>query len=359
MILEAPTTIEQTVDCIRSLDRVHVQGGASKPALSGGANLSLTHLCGIVEYDPHEFTITALAGTPIADVQQALAEYGQQLAFDPPLGPRGATLGGTVAAGLSGPGRFRSGGVRDFMLGIRAVTGSGELFRGGGRVVKNSAGFDLPKLMVGSLGRFAVMVELTLKVFPRPQSCSTICFFADNPAQAMRLVRHIGDSKLDVECLDVDADCRLWVRVAGYASSPAAQIDQLRTTCDCESETHGEDHALWHDAREFAWAPEDCGLVKASIKPTTAPRLAEAMADVPWRISSGGHLAWIAWPKEMNEAELRQRLDRLEIPALALTGQWSSPLLGVHQGEAFAERLQAALDPDGKFARSTPELGHE
>src|SRR5690606_8123830 len=87
---------------------------------------------------------------------------------------RGATLGGTVAAGLSGPGRFRYGGVRDFLLGVRLVNGQGEVVRGGGKVVKNAAGFDIPKLLVGSLGRFGVIVELTFKVFPQPEHATTL-----------------------------------------------------------------------------------------------------------------------------------------------------------------------------------------
>ena len=103
-----------------------------------------------------------------------LAEHGQYLPFDPPLAAAGATLGGTVAAGLSGPGRYRYGGVRDFVLGVRFVDGMGNLVRGGGKVVKNAAGFDFPKLMVGSLGRLGVLAELSFKVFPQPPAFATL-----------------------------------------------------------------------------------------------------------------------------------------------------------------------------------------
>src|SRR5436190_11409249 len=117
----------------------------------------MRHLSGMMEYDPAEFTFTALAGTPLAVVQKELAGNGQYLPFDPPLAAQGATLGGTVAAGLSGPGRLRYGGVRDFIVGVQWVDGSGTVIRGGGKVVKNAAGFDFPKLFTGSLGRLGIL----------------------------------------------------------------------------------------------------------------------------------------------------------------------------------------------------------
>src|SRR5262245_57119285 len=118
--------------------RLMVRGAGTKPALSiareGVQTVDLSGLAAVTEYNPGEYTFTALAGTPVAQVQAMLAEHGQYLPFDPPLVERGATLGGTVAAGLSGPGRYRYGGVRDFILGVRLVDGSGQVVRGGGKV---------------------------------------------------------------------------------------------------------------------------------------------------------------------------------------------------------------------------------
>ncbi|MCB0114754.1 MAG: FAD-binding protein, partial [Caldilineaceae bacterium] len=146
-------SVAEIQDAVRSHDRVEVGGGGSKPVLStqhtDAALLDLAALRGVTVYDPGEFTFTARAGTPLSEVQVMLAEKGQYLPFDPPLAEDGATLGGTVAAGLSGPGRLRYGGVRDFLIGVRFVDGRGEEVRGGGNVVKNAAGFDFPKLMVG------------------------------------------------------------------------------------------------------------------------------------------------------------------------------------------------------------------
>jgi glycolate oxidase FAD binding subunit len=162
-----PRTIDEVVEAVRANPKVHPVGAGTKPALAappaGYTPLSLTALSGIVEYDPGEFTITALAGTRVAAIEAALTANGQYLPFDPPFGDAGATLGGTLGAGLSGPGRQRYGGVRDFILGIRFVTGAGELVRGGGKVVKNAAGFDFPKLFVGSLGRLGPVVEATCR----------------------------------------------------------------------------------------------------------------------------------------------------------------------------------------------------
>ncbi|NJN81466.1 MAG: FAD-binding protein, partial [Caldilineaceae bacterium] len=166
-------SIDDVVEAVRSGLWLHPVGGGSKPALStprDRAALEMRSLTGILEYDPGEYTITALAGTGLSEVQATLAANGQYLPFDPPLADRGATLGGTVAAGLSGPGRVRYGGVRDFLIGVRFVDGRGRLVRGGGKVVKNAAGFDLPKLFVGSLGTLGLLVETTFKVFPQPRA---------------------------------------------------------------------------------------------------------------------------------------------------------------------------------------------
>src|SRR5690606_9356314 len=162
---------------------VAVVGGGSKAGLVAGdaeVRIDLSALRRLVEYDPGEFTFTAAAATPLREVREMLAAHGQYLPFDPPLADAGATLGGTVAAGRRGPGRLRYGGVRDFLIGIRFVDGRGALVQGGGKVVKNAAGFDLPKLMVGSLGRLGILTELTFKVFPAPPATASLR--ADFPA---------------------------------------------------------------------------------------------------------------------------------------------------------------------------------
>src|SRR3954469_7476851 len=141
-----PATAAELAEAVRSAPRVIVHGAGTKPRLAKVADdfvrISTTRLRGIVEYEPSEFTFTALAGTPLKEIIAALAERGQYLPFDPVLADTGATLGGTVASGLSGPGRWRFGGLRDFILGIQFADGEGRLLRMGGKVVKNAAGFD-------------------------------------------------------------------------------------------------------------------------------------------------------------------------------------------------------------------------
>ena len=171
--MQTAANVPEIQQALLDLPQVKVTAGGTKNALSADANLSLAPLAGVSEYQPSEYTFTAKAATRLSEIESMLAEHGQYLPFDPPLVDAGATLGGTVAAGLSGPNRFRYGGVRDFILGVQLVNGEGELVNGGGKVVKNAAGFDIPKLMVGSLGSFGVMTELTFKVFPAPAATAT------------------------------------------------------------------------------------------------------------------------------------------------------------------------------------------
>ena len=142
-----PGTIDDLRQCVTDQPCALARGAGTKPALSRGtgdiAMIDMTGIRGVLTYDPVEFTISALAGTPLREIDAALAENGQWLPFDPPLTDAGATIGGTVAAGLSGAGRLRFGGLRDFLIGVRFVDGEGELVCGGGSVVKNAAGFDL------------------------------------------------------------------------------------------------------------------------------------------------------------------------------------------------------------------------
>jgi glycolate oxidase FAD binding subunit len=253
--------IEDVQAAVREHARLHVRGGGTKPALStpldGVTTLDLTGLSGVLEYNPGEFTFTALAGTRLAEVQALLASHGQYLPFDPPLAGQGATLGGTVAAGLSGPGRYRYGGVRDFILGVRWVDGNGDLVRGGGKVVKNAAGFDTPKLMVGSLGQLGVLVELTFKVFPKSLAHTTIHRHCAEVAEAVQALYRLYTARLDVEALDLapnaDGSAGVWVRLGGLPEALSARAERIRSLLDGGEVVTGEgEGALWQAARDFA-----------------------------------------------------------------------------------------------------------
>ncbi|PWG64265.1 glycolate oxidase subunit GlcE [Sediminicurvatus halobius] len=139
-----------------------------------GEALDVTGHRGIVNYDPTELVLTARGGTPLAEIETALDAEGQMLAFEPPRYGGGGTLGGAVAAGLSGPRRPFTGAVRDMMLGTRVANGRGEIMRFGGEVMKNVAGYDVSRLMAGSLGTLGVILEISLKVLPRPVAAHTV-----------------------------------------------------------------------------------------------------------------------------------------------------------------------------------------
>jgi glycolate oxidase FAD binding subunit len=168
-------------------------------------------------YEPDEFTFTARAGTPVREVAAVLEARGQHLPFDPLLGEAGATLGGTVASGLSGPGRFRFG-VRDFILG--AVCGwRRPVAAHGGKVIKNAAW--IPKFMVGSLGRFGVLAEITFKVFPRRKSSLTVCREMENLPDAIRMLVEAAGSRWELRALDLLPGTTTVVAVRGPASALA------------------------------------------------------------------------------------------------------------------------------------------
>ena len=139
-----------------------------------GAVLHVAGHSGIVRYDPAELVITARGGTPLAEMEEALAAKGQHLPFEPPAFGRAATIGGTVAAGLAGPSRHAAGPVRDFVLGTRVLTGDGRVLRFGGEVMKNVAGYDLSRLMAGSLGILGVLLDVSIKVLPLAPSTRTL-----------------------------------------------------------------------------------------------------------------------------------------------------------------------------------------
>ncbi|MDR7448607.1 MAG: FAD-binding protein [Armatimonadota bacterium] len=366
---------EEAAEAVRAHARLLPRGGATKPPLcappAGAAALDLRGLRGVVEYDPAEYTLTALAGTPLAEVQALLGRAGQYLPFDPPFAPGGATLGGTVAAGLSGPGRHRYGGVRDFVIGVRFVDGTGALVRGGGRVVKNAAGFDLPKLMVGSLGRLGVLVEVSLKVFPRPEATATVRL--DRPAlpEALDALVRLGRAPFDLEAVDLEPPGRLWLRLGGNASALGARIDRLRAFLGGGEVVPREEERLWDEAREFTWAPPDAALVKVPLTPLRIPPLEAALerqaahpaagnhptgaagtspAAAPTRrYSAGGQVAWVAWPQDLET--LHDLLAGLGLRGLVIRAPRPPArlLLGAPLEQAFLRRVKAALDPHGRF----------
>ncbi len=346
-------SLARVQEAIKGRQHVRVRGGGSKTALSSGANLDLKDVSGVLEYNPQEYTFTALAGTPLTEVEVLLEAEGQFLPFDPPFAEAGATLGGTIAAGLSGPGRYRYGGVRDFLLGVTFVNGLGDVVRGGGKVVKNAAGFDFPKLMVGSLGRFGVMVELTFKVFPRPESYATLQLEAQNGAAANTLMQRLALSSFEPYALEFLPPNRLLVRFGGVGEALEARLERVQAYLGQAGEvlTGEAEHRVWRDARAFSWVPESHALVKVAHSPKVVMGLEEAFSPlgVPRRYSVGGNVLYLAWPEETTIRELDILLKKHKLSGLALTGNPPQPHLGVQTGGAYLERVSRVFDPRGIF----------
>ena len=344
-----PDSIDELVEAVRSTPQLLPVGAQTKPRLSqfDGSILETKRLNGIIEYDPGEFTFTALAGTPLSEISAALAERGQYLPFDPVLEKHGATLGGTVAAGLSGPGRFRYGGVRDFILGVRFVDGTGQLLHMGGKVVKNAAGFDLPKFLVGSLGRFGLLVELTFKVFPRPASFLTLRIPFTEINQATRVIAEASRSRWELDALDaVLPERAIYMRIGGPAQANQDLAAEILARWPGEIVSNAE--SWWSDITEFAWTPAGDVLLKVPLTPTRIPHLC---ADLPGsahvHITAGGNTAWISLPPA-NVPALDAKLRELQLSGLILRG--TAPLnLGHWPETALAQRVKVVLDPANRF----------
>ena len=335
--------------------RIRPRGGGTKPALSqpaeGVVSLDLSGLSGMVEYEPEEYTFTALAGTPVIEVQERLAREGQYLPFDPVLVRAGATLGGTVAAGTGGSGRYRYGGIRDFLLGVRFVSGRSELVRGGSRVVKNAAGFDLPKLMVGSLGRLGVLVEMTFKVFPLAQRWMTLAASLPDLSRALETIRRLRAVPLDLAAVDLEPPGRLQVRVGGRSESVGARLERVRELVGQGVELQGqEEQDHWDAVREFEWVPPDWNLMKVPMTTSRIAGLEESLRSIPFRTRycAGGSMAWLAWPGPLDP--VNWALADLDLTGLVIRGNGDVARPGRTQDRIFSGRIKDSLDPDGRFS---------
>lgn len=331
---DRPTSIAEIQEAVLSRERVQVIGGGTKPALRAPEYpvISLRDYAGISQYEPSEYTITARAGTKVADLTDALQEHGQFLPFDPPFLDSGSTIGGMLATGLNGPGAFRFGGLRDFILAVRFLDGRGRDLRGGGKVVKNAAGFDLPKFFVGSLGRFALLTELTFKVFPQPPASLSLRFDCPTPARTQELMATLAAGPWECDAIEYEPlSAAVIVRFRGHEEALQARAERVRSSLKNEAETltATEAKAYWLARREFTWAGS--ALFKAPISLGQIARLESAMTSTAHRVYSiAGNLGWFS--------------ERPPTPCLAIRGTpKSAPRSDV------SDRLKALFDPEGRF----------
>ena len=372
-----------------------IQGGGSKIFYGNadeGEVLSTRALTGVVDYQPKELVLTAHAGTPLAEIEALLAEQNQMLAFEPPhfgplpLSPNGgtpdeatnqstkpasgqvagylplagegandalcapkpiyATLGGCIAAGLSGPRRPYAGAARDFVLGVKIIDGTGQPLRFGGQVIKNVAGYDVSRLMVGALGTLGLITEVSLKVLPQPAAETTLQFELDEAAAILRMNQWAGQP-LPLSAASWHAGL-LAVRLSGAAS--AVHAAQARLGGEPLQDASG----FWQRLRDqatpfFDKRPSTLNqnLWRLAVKPTTPPL---KLGDAQW-IEWGGALRWLA--SELPAAALREAARQAGGHATLFRGNpLPNPLPRAGEG---ANVMPSALN-DGAFAPLAPAL---
>ena len=362
--LTQPTTFAEIAELCRNSRLVMPIGSQSKIALAANHDsedvtfIEMRGHTGVVTYDPSEFLISARGGTTIAELAQVLGAEGQYLPFDPVLVDQGATLGGSIASGISGPCRLLYGGLRDFMLEVQLCDSAGREIRGGGKVVKNAAGFDLPKLMVGSYGRLGIITEATLKVFPKPPGNATLCIQCPSLRSAIDRALKLLALPLPIAALEIEPGWKLMVRLAGPVDSLAAMAQRVTSALPPGTQVkrieHGADEVtLWHQRAEFAWANEYAALVRVAVTHHQCSELEHALQplgdSVTMVISCGASVAWVALRNVEQLKPLDELLAQLVLAGVAIRGPSELTLLGDKRWIPSTQRIQQSLDPTKKY----------
>ena len=356
--LQTDPALQALIDQVRQAraarSPLNIRGGLSKafygeaPAREPARWLDVRPLSGISSYEPSELVVTARAGTPLAELEAALAEKGQHLPFDPPRFSAGGTVGGMVAAGLAGPSRAAVGGVREHLLGATLLNGRAELLSFGGQVMKNVAGYDVSRLLAGSMGMLGLICEVSLKVLPRPMASATLRFELGEALALQRLGRWRG--------LPLPLNASAWwngmlmLRLAGADAAVQASVKALGG--DVIAAPLAEQ--FWTGLRDhrdefFATAQQaivsGATLWRLSVPATTPVMVLPGEHLVEW----GGAQRWVVTTAPA--APLRESAAAVGGHATAFRGHkagaamtpLSAPLARIHQS------LKTAFDPDRVF----------
>jgi len=342
-------------------ERVRTAASAKTPlAIRGGGTrdfygqaivgdvVDMRALAGIVDYDPTELVVTARAGTPVAEIDDALAARGQMLGCDAPRFGIGATIGGLVATGLAGPRRPYAGAVRDLILGVRIVDGKGDDLSFGGRVMKNVAGFDVARLMTGALGTLGILTEVSMKCLPLPKLEATRAFecTADD---AIRWTNEWGGKPLPISATCHHAG-RLFVRISG--SAPALEA----ATAKMGGSAVADGTALWESVRDhthshFVAARESASAIwRLSVKATAPYRDLGGEQLIEW----GGALRWLVAGPRTDAGAIRAWAQGNGGHATLFRAADKSPGVFHPLPQPIAElhrRLKATFDPAGILNR--------
>ena len=364
---------EQILNAAKNKTSLSIEGGGTK-SWYGNPN-SFTKLetraySGILEYQPEELVITACAGTPLKEIEAALTEKNQTLPFEPPHFGENATFGGAIAAGLAGPGRITVGNFRDFVLGARIIDGKGQDLSFGGKVMKNVAGYDVSRLLPGSLGTLALLLEASVKVLPKPAATVTLrCQIPQD--KALKILNEWAGQPLPLSAScwigsSKGGDGELTFRLAGAAAAVKAAIPLMGPVVNAAELNHEVAEHFWNDLREqkvsaFADLGGDQTLYRLALPAACGPISIASAADeliLEWH----GQQRWIKAPGDEasfkaikaiasshggHAARFRQgeNVDPSHQRFTLLSEQAHSKAL-----EAVQERLRSAFDPAGVFA---------
>jgi len=328
---------------------VCVRAGGTKDFYGGerhGAPLDPRSYRGIASYEPSELVVTARCGTPLAELEAELAAHGQMLAFEPPHFGPGATVGGCVAAGLSGPRRATAGAVRDFMLGAMLLDGSAQVLRFGGTVMKNVAGYDVARLLTGSLGTLGLILEASIKVLPRPAEELTLQLEMNESSALARMNAWAGQP------LPISATRWHNQRLAVRLSGSGAAVRTARERIGGEPIEAAAGATLWQNVREHS-APFFQGPVplwRLSVPSNAAPLALAGDQLIEW----GGALRWLRTSEPT--ATLRERAAALGGHATRFRGGEAAANTASDAFTPLAptlaeihRRLKAQFDPDSIF----------
>ena len=359
-----PASEEDISELVRSADApLHIFGGNTRgiaPA-PGTTGLSTAGFAGIALYEPGALTMVARAGTRLSDIEAALRQERQRLAFEPAdwrglLSTSGEpTIGAVVAANISGPRRVQAGAARDATLGVRFVDGTGDIIKNGGRVMKNVTGYDLVKLLSGSWGTLGILTEVALKVLPIPETSATLIIGPLSVQNAVSAMTSALGSPYDVTGAARMPDGRVLVRVEGFAASVAHRVTQLTSRLSNFGEVVVEldvaqSEALWRAVRDVEPFHNRPGQVwRLSVKPGDAPSLVSRI-DADVLLDWGGGLIWALVPQGIDlralaapytgHATLVRLADAQDIPRF----EPEPPPLA-----ALTKALRARFDPRGLF----------
>jgi len=351
--------------------KLHIRGGGSRAGLGHGVTgelLDTTGLKGVSLYEPGALTIVAAAGTPLETIEKMLTKEGQRLPFEPMdhralYGTNGkSTIGGVVAANISGPRRIQAGACRDSLIGVRFVDGEGTIIKNGGRVMKNVTGYDLVKLMAGSHGTLGVLTEVAFKVLPMPEAGATVIIEGldnDNAGAAMSAALTApydvnGAAHLPSVAGKAGRTC---IRVEGFEGSVKYRSGKLQELLARFGDVSIEDDQarsdkLWHQIRDAeAVAAGKGDIWRISVKPSDGPKFANLLGrDAQVQFDWGGGLVWAC---VVEGADVRAVMNGIDGHAtLIRSGDATAKELGVFQPEPaplakISTGLRSRFDPHG------------